>query len=546
MEKTTWEGQRKSHGLVLAVICALVCGVAGAQVAQVAQNPHAEGSRWWKNVSFLASDDLQGRMTGSGGYQAAAGYVAERFKKEGLTPAGTVGFFQPVKFQSREIDEAYSSVELAQGGNTTPLTLGKEVILSATGDSVGEVDAEAVFVGYGISAPEAHYDDFAGVDLRGKIAVYLAGGPDTIKDPLRAHEESSGERWKAMKAAGAVGMAVIFNSANQEVPWERIAGNRQRPSLELADASLRKDQGKEIALAINPAYANEFLAGSGHTMAEIIAAAKAQQPLPKFPLAVKIRAKIKVNETDVESPNVAGELEGSDSQLKKQFVIVSAHLDHLGIGAPVNGDDIYNGAMDNAAGVAALIQIARDFRESGVKPKRSVIFLALCGEEEGELGSWYFANHPTVPPNEIVADINMDMFMPLFPLEYLQVQGLDESTLGDDIRAAGEADGVKVIADEQPDANRFIRSDQYSFVQRGIPALAFKFGYEKGSPQEKTFNDWVHTRYHAPSDDLNQKVDQDAAGKFCYLIYMLADRVADDAAQPTWEPTSFFRRFAAK
>ncbi|MGB6874590.1 MAG: M28 family metallopeptidase [Candidatus Acidiferrales bacterium] len=543
MKKAVGKGQRKSHGLVLAVICALVCGVAGAQVAQ---NPHAEGSRWWKDVSFLASDDLQGRMTGSGGYQAAAGYVAERFKKEGLTPAGTVGFFQPVKFQSREIDEAYSSVELTQGGNTTPLTLGKEVILSAAGDSADEVDAEAVFVGYGISAPEVHYDDFAGVDLHGKIAVYLAGGPDTIKDPLRAHEESSGERWKAMKAAGALGMAVIFNSANQEVPWERIAGNRQRPSLELADASLRKDQGKEIALAINPAYADEFLAGSGHTMAEIIAAAKAQQPLPKFPLAVKIRAKIKVNETDVESPNVAGELEGSDPQLKKQFVIVSAHLDHLGIGAPVNGDDIYNGAMDNAAGVAALIQIARDFRESGAKPKRSVIFLALCGEEEGELGSWYFANHPTVPPNEIAADINMDMFMPLFPLEYLQVQGLDESTLGDDIRAAGEADGVKVIADEQPDANRFIRSDQYSFVQRGIPALAFKFGYEKGSPQEKTFNDWVHTRYHAPSDDLNQKVDQDAAGKFCYLIYMLADRVAGDAARPTWEPTSFFRRFAAK
>jgi Zn-dependent M28 family amino/carboxypeptidase len=542
MKKTVREGRRKSRGLALAAICALVCGVAGAQVAQ---NSHGEGSRWWKDVSFLASDDLQGRMTGSGGYQAAAGYVAEQFKKEGLTPAGTIGFFQPVKFESREIDEAYSSVELIQGSNTTPLTLGKEVILSATGDSGEDVTADAVFVGYGISAPEANYDDFAGLDLRGKVAVYLAGGPDTIKDPLRAHEESSGERWKAMKAAGAIGVAVILNSANQEVPWERIAGNR-RPALELADASLRRDQGKELSLTVNPEYADTFFAGSGHTLAEIMAAAKAKQPLPKFPLAVRIHAKTKVKETDMESPNVAGELEGSDPELKKEFVIVSAHLDHLGIGAPVNGDDLYNGAMDNAAGVAALIQIAHDFRESKAKPKRSVIFLALCGEEEGELGSWYFANHPTVPPDEIVADINMDMFLPLFPLEYLQVQGLDESTLGDDIRAAGQADGVKVIADEQPDANRFIRSDQYSFVQKGIPALAFKFGYEKGSPQEKTFNDWVHTHYHAPSDDLNQKVDQDGAGKFCHLIYMLADRVADDAARPTWESASFFRRFAAK
>ncbi len=543
MKKTGREGQRKSRALTLAAICALVCGVAGAQVAQ---NSKGEGSRWWKDVSFLASDDLQGRMTGSGEYQAAAGYVAEQFKKEGLTAAGTVGFFQPVKFRSLEIDEGYTSVELIRGSDATPLTLGKEVIVSATGDSGEEITADAVFVGYGISAPEANYDDFAGVDLRGKVAVYLAGGPDTIKDPLRAHEESSGERWKAMKAAGAIGAAMIFNSTNQEVPWERIAGNRQKPSLELADASLRRDQGKTISLAINPEYADAFFAGSGHTMAEIMAAAKAKQALPKFPLAVRIHAKTKVKETDTESPNVTGELAGSDPQLKKEFVIVSAHLDHLGVGAPVNGDDIYNGAMDNAAGVAALIQIAHDFHASGVKPKRSVIFLALCGEEEGELGSWYFANHPTVPSDEIVADINMDMFLPLFPLEYLQVQGLDESTLGDDIRSAGQADGVKVIADEQPDANRFIRSDQYSFVQKGIPALAFKFGYEKGSPQEKTFSDWVHTHYHAPSDDLNQKVDQDAAGKFCHLIYMLTDQVADDAARPAWEPASFFRRFAPK
>lgn len=541
MKNTKTRNWKTVGRLILAMACVVACGVA---IAQVAQNPKAEGSRWWKDVSFLASDDMQGRMTGTGEYQAAAGYVAERFRNEGLTAAGTVGFFQPVQFKRLELDSAYSSVELVQGENTTTLTLGKEAILSAAADSAPEVNAGAVFVGYGISAPEANYDDFAGLDLHGKIAVYLAGGPRTIKDPLRAHLESSGERWKAMKAAGAIGMAMIFNSANQEIAWERMAANSQRPSLVLAAPELRRDQGKHISLSINPQYADEFFAGSGHTMAEVMAAARAKEPLPKFPLAVKIHAKIKLNETDAESPNVVGELKGSDPELKKQFVIVSAHLDHLGIGAPVNGDDIYNGAMDNASGVAALIQAAHDFQGSGVKPKRSVIFLAVCGEEEGELGSWYFANHPTVAPDEIAADINMDMFMPLFPLEYLQVQGLDESTLGDDVKAIGQADGVKIIEDEQPDANRFIRSDQYSFVQKGIPSLAFKFGYEKDSPQEKIFNDWVHTRYHAPSDDLNQKVDQEGAGKFCHLIYLLADRVADDSARPIWVPTSFFRRFA--
>ncbi len=529
-------------GLTVTVMSALMC--AGAS-AQATQNFAADGARWWKDITYLASDSLQGRMTGSEGYRTAAAYVAQKFKDEGLVGAGTAGFYQPVRFKRLELDEAASSVELTDGSKTTPLTLGREVIVSAVDNPTGAVDAGAVFVGYGISAPEANYDDLSGLDLHGKIAVYLAGGPETIKDPLRAHKESGAERWRAMKAAGAVGMAVIFNTANQEIAWDRIAGNRHKPSLELADPNLRQAQGRLLAMSVNPQYADLFLAGSGHTMAEILNAARAKQPLPTFPLRVRIRAKTKVSTTDLESPNVAGELAGSDPSLKQQFVIVSAHLDHLGVGAPVNGDSIYNGAMDNASGIASLIQIAHDFHVAGTKPKRSVIFLAVGGEEEGELGSWYYANQPTVPVRDIVADINMDMYLPLFPLIYLQVQGLDESTLGDDIRAVGEADGVKVIEDEQPGANRFIRSDQYSFVQRGIPALAFKFGYVQGSPEDKIFDTWVHTRYHQPSDDINQPVDREAAAKFCHLLYLLTDRVAADAARPTWEPTSFFRRFAA-
>ena len=526
----------------VALIACLLC--VAAATPTTLNDDKAEGNRWWNDVKYLADDDLKGRDTGSAGYQDAAGYVAEKFHTEGLKEAGTVEYFQPVHFESRQIDEGHSSVELIQGSNSTQLELGNQVILRAGGDPAPKLDAGMVFVGYGMKVPEANYDDLAGLDLKGKIAVYLTGGPSTIKDPLRAHEESLGERWKELRAAGAIGIAVIPNPSQQEIAWNRIAANRQRASLELADAKLRRDQGMQIDLTINPDDADEFFAGSGHTMAEILELAKGDQPLPKFPLKEKIRATIALIKSPVESPNVAGVLEGSDPVLKKEYVIVSAHLDHLGVGAAVNGDDIYNGAMDNAAGVAALIQIANDFKESGAKPKRSILFLAVCGEEEGELGSWYFANNPTVTEKDIVADLNMDMFLPLFPLRYLQVQGLDESTLGDDIRAAGKEDGVDVIEDEQPQANRFIRSDQYSFIQKGVPALAFKFGYVKGSPQEKIFNDWVHTHYHQPSDDTNQKVDQEAAGKFCHLLYLLADRVADDAARPAWEPTSFFRRFA--
>jgi len=528
--------------LFTALCVALILTARAAQTPP--QNDHAEGARWWNEVSFLAGNDLQGRMTGSAGYSAAAEYVAEKFKKEKLEPAGSVGFFQPVKFQSRKIDEAFSSVHLVRGNHSTPLTFGKEIILRADGDPAAAVNAGMVFVGYGMSVPEANYNDFAGLDLRGKIAVYLSGGPAAIPDPLRAHEESLGQRWKAMKAAGAIGMAVILNPTNQEIPWSNISRNRSRATLELADVSLREDTGMQISLVINPKFAEGFFTGSGHTFAQVLAAAKAKEPLPRFSLAAKIQAKIKVRDKPVEAPNVIGELPGGDPALKNQFVVISAHLDHLGIGAPVKGDDIYHGAMDNAAGVAALIQIARDFRISKIAPKRSVIFLALCGEEEGELGSWYFVHHPTVPQKAMVADLNMDMFLPLFPLEYLQVQGLEESTLGSDIRAVGAADGVRVINDEQPSANRFIRSDQYSFVQVGIPALAFKFGYAKGSRQEKIFQNWVHTRYHEPTDNLSQHVDHDAAGKFCHLIFLLTDRVADDPAKPAWEPESFFRRFA--
>jgi Zn-dependent M28 family amino/carboxypeptidase len=218
-------------------------------------------------------------------------------------------------------------------------------------------------------------------------------------------------------------------------------------------------------------------------------------------------------------------------------------LDHLGIGEPVNGDKIYNGAMDDASGIASLIEIALRIKDSGAKPKRSILFLAVTAEEKGLLGSRYFAEHPTVERKNIVADLNMDMYLPLFPLKYLEVQGLGESTLGDDIRAVCEAAGVQVQADKQPDHNRFIRSDQYSFIRKGVPSLAFKFGWLPGTPEEKKFNDWYKERYHGPADDLSQPVDAAAAARFNDILGKLALRVADAAERPHWKADSFFKRF---
>jgi Zn-dependent M28 family amino/carboxypeptidase len=229
--------------------------------------------------------------------------------------------------------------------------------------------------------------------------------------------------------------------------------------------------------------------------------------------------------------------------LKNEYVVVSAHLDHLGVGEKVNGDGIFNGAMDDASGVASLIEVARALQTGKVKTKRSIVFLAVTGEEKGELGSRYFAEYPTVS-GRLVADINMDMYLPLFPLRYLEVQGLNESSLGDDIRAVASASKVEIQADKDPNANRFIRSDQYSFIKKGVPALAFKFGWIPGSPEEKIFRAWYRDRYHAVADDVTQPVDLAAAAQFNALLLALIERVADEPHAPQWKPESFFSRFA--
>jgi Zn-dependent M28 family amino/carboxypeptidase len=284
-----------------------------------------------------------------------------------------------------------------------------------------------------------------------------------------------------------------------------------------------------------------LFAGSGHTFEEILAALDADKPLPHFPLAVTVHARVGLIRSQAKSENIVGLLPGSDLQLKKEYVVVSAHLDHLGIGAPVKGDSIYNGAMDDASGDASLIEIARSMKDA--RPKRSILFLSVTGEEKGELGSQYFAAHPTVP-GPIVADINMDMYLPLFPLKYLEVQGLDESTLGDDIRAVAGGAGVQIQADKEPEHNRFIRSDQYSFIKKGVPALAFKFGWVAGTPEEKTFKAWYAERYHGPADDLTQPVNLAAAAQFDAILKALVLRIADADQRPAWKPASFFRRFA--
>jgi Zn-dependent M28 family amino/carboxypeptidase len=510
-------------------------------------------------VQALANDSMRGRLTGSEDYLRAAAYVVDHFKSYGLQPAGVDGgFYQPVKFDVQRVLADKSSMSLVAGDKEQALTLGTDAVLGARSAQVDHVDAPLVFIGYGLHLPEAKYDDFdssavPGSSLKGKIVVYINGGPSDLPGPLKSYARTAPFA-KALRDAGAIGSITIPTPKSMDFGWQRVASGASQPGMRLAATSdaatvatkhpaLADDHGAMFSATFNPAEAEKLFAGTGHTFAEILALADAQKPLPRFALDKNVRATIVGEHSTVESPNIVAKLEGSDPTLKSEYVIVSAHLDHLGVGAPIHGKTIYNGVMDDASGVASVLETAKAFSQAKTRPKRSMLFVVFTAEEKGLLGSRYFAGHPTVPENAIKADLNLDMFMPLFPLKKLHVQGLEQSTLAIDAKKVGEEHHIVIAGDPEPDRNSFIRTDQYSFVQAGIPALAFKFGWEAGSPEYKAWRGWLAERYHSTADDLSQPVDLVAAAQFNSFYYDLARTVADDPTPQHYLDTSFFHRF---
>ena len=504
---------------------------------------HFDGKTWWDYVKVLAADNIEGRETGSPGLRKAEAYVVDQLKANGLQPAGVKGFYQPVKFVSRQVVEKDSSLTLIRDNKSEPIAQGEDAIFSTRVDLSPRVEAPLVFAGYGLTIPEKNYDDLTGLDLKGKIAVILSGSPSEIPGPLASHYQTAKERWKTLRAAGVIGVITIQNPASMDVPWSRIALNRAHPGMALADPEFDETQGEKLALYFNPAHADKLFEGSGHTFQEIADLGKERKPLPTFPLHASIRAIMKVDKKNLESDNIVAKLPGSDPQLKNEYVILSAHIDHIGIGEPINGDRIYNGAMDNASGSSLLLDLAASLKKQPTTLKRSLLFVFVTAEEKGLLGSKYFAGHPTVEPKSIVADINTDMFLPIVPLKTLTVYGLEESDLGDYAREAAQARGYSVQADPEPLRNIFIRSDQYNFIVHGVPALAMQVA-PTNADQKQVYKDWLTHRYHAPSDDLNQPVDLSAAAGFEEVVRSLAVKIADDSTRPQWKVNSFFRRYA--
>jgi Zn-dependent M28 family amino/carboxypeptidase len=506
-------------------------------------NPAERAERWWGDVSVLGADDMEGRLTGSPGYQRAADYVVGRMREIGLKPAGTDGYFQPVAFEEQFVLADRSSAALVSGGVATPLGIPQDLIVGrGDGPRPERVEAPLVFVGYGLHIPEAGHDDFAGVDLKGKIAVFVGGGPASISGALKSHARS--QRARLLEVRGAAGMISLTTPKAVEIPWDRAMKLASQSGMYFADPALRDVKGEYFSASFNPDSSEKLFARSGRSFAEVAALADASQPVPGFALSQSLRVGIATRRGPVRSSNVVGLIPGSDPRLEAEHVVLSAHLDHLGIGEPVDGDRVFNGAMDNAAGVAALLDIARTIRSGRVRPKRSILFVIVTAEEKGLLGSRYFALRPTVPKRSIVADFNFDMALPIFPLKSVIALGAEESSLGADAQAVGEAMGLPLVPDPMPDRNSFIRSDQYSFIREGVPSLAFKFGFSKDSSEAAVERAWRSARYHAPSDDLAQPVEREDAVRLHDFVAALTLRVANAPERPHWLPRSFFRRFA--
>jgi hypothetical protein len=522
---------------------ALIVGAscAGAPDARVDGD---DGARWWQHVVYLASDDLEGRSTGSDGYRKAAAYVAEQFQSLGLQPAGTSGYLQPIAFETRTLIPEKSSVEIVRDGRVEVFKIPEEVFLSLPGGSGALIEAPLVFAGYGLTVPDANHDDFAGLPTDGAVAITMEGAPKSVPSLLAAHYRSPEEMARNAVRLGLRGF-VGLPTTDLEIPWNQLV-NRLRPLATAMRAPVPGivdvwDVGPFVA--VRPEVGDRVLAGSGLRLRELSALVRDRRPLPRAPTRSTIRIRPAFESGRAESPNVVAVLQGSDPVLRDEYVVLSAHLDHIGIGAPVGGDRIYNGAMDNASGVATLLEVAR-LLQSGSAPKRSVLFLAVTGEERGHQGSRYFAEQPTVPLHNIVANVNIDQYLPLFPLEQVRGYGLQESDLAGHLEAAARQHGIQVQDDPTPERNFIIASDQYSFLKKGIPALLVDFGYDLGTPQHKAITAWGEQRYHSPADDASQPVDKAAAARFNRLIATLTEWIANITRRPQWREESFFRRFA--
>ncbi|MBX3733662.1 MAG: M20/M25/M40 family metallo-hydrolase [Verrucomicrobiae bacterium] len=502
------------------------------------------------HIEFLAHDLLEGRGTGTPGHEIAARYVAAQFAQWGLRPAGDSNtWFQTVPLMESRVVPDSATFELRVGDTVEALTIQLDYLPSPRFDATeSRVTAPLVFAGFGVRAPELQYDDFAGLDLRGAIAVILAKAPPRFPATALAHHANQRQKSQALVDHGAVGVITVPTPKDlEEFPWPRRVMQSKFPSMRWlhADGTPANVFPQLVgAAAVSPQGAGRIFEGAPETLESVLAGAARSEP-PRFAMGRQATLEVRSEHRRLTSVNVLGMIPGADPALAGESVVFTAHLDHQGVGPEVAGDPIYNGAYDNAIGVAMMLEIARQLATVEPRPRRSVVFAAVTGEEKGLLGSEYLATHWPAGAGSPVANLNLDMVLVTAPTRRYTLLGMEHSTLRTPVEAAAARWDLELVPDPRPERVTFVRSDQYSFVRQGVPALFPKVADSESDPATASADGlspeaFVRDHYHRPSDDASLPRDAATAVRFVHFITDLARQVADAPEAPRWNPGDFF------
>jgi Zn-dependent M28 family amino/carboxypeptidase len=491
------------------------------------------------HVRFLASDLLEGRGPGTRGDALAEAYIASQLESLGLRPAGTEGFLQP--FDIVGVDGHAATIQFARGSESLQLRHAEDVIAVAGDDAAHTAleGAELVFVGYGIRAPEYAWDDFKGQDLRGKVLLVLNNDPEDDPALFAGRTRLWYGRWdyKYEMAAkvGAAGAIILHTPHSAGYPWQVVRSSWTGPQFSVPT----KERRLPMRGWVTEEACRRLVALAGKNLDELIGSANRRDFQP-VSLGVKVSTAFDSRVQRTRTANVLALLPGSDPRLSSEVVLYTAHHDHLGVrpDAAPGEDAIFNGAEDNASGVALMLSVARAYAELPQPPRRSIVFAAVAAEEQGLLGSEFLARHPPVPLGRIAVDINIDGANVFGRTRDVTVIGLGKTDLDATLRALARTQGRVLRGDQLPDRGYFYRSDQFSFARVGVPSAYFESGLDyRGRPpgwgREKR-EAWEETRYHQPSDELTPDWDLSGAVEDGRLQFALGYSVAQSTALPAW------------
>lgn len=507
--------------------------------------PDFSPARVKAHVTFLADDLLEGRDAGTRGYDLAAKYVATQYEALGLTPAGPGGgWYQDVPLQKTVLADTDGSVTI--GGKA--FRNGVDVLFGPSArDATQAIEAPVVFVGFGMVDPSRGIDDYKGLDVKGKYVAILSGFPKGMPSDIGAH--LAGEKAKFAEARGAIGtVSILTPTSLKAFPWARRAAYADAAGYTWVGTDGKafvETPGIRTGAGLHTPAMEALFAGAPRSLNSVLAEAEKEGGRPRgFALKPTVRISRNSSKSIVHSPNVVALLPGSDPALSDEYVVLMGHLDHDGVDPTLEGDDkIYNGAMDNAAGISTMLEVAQAFVRSGTKPKRSILFAAVTAEEDGLLGADYLARHP-VTKGKVVGVVNLDMPVLTYDFTDVIAFGAEHSTLGPIVARAAGRDKVSLSPDPIPEQGVFTRSDHYMFVKQGIPSVFLVTGYAGAGKAAN--EDFEANHYHQVSDDLKVKFDWDAGAKFARINYLIAREIADAPEAPRWYEGSFFGNVFAK